>query len=415
MITISHKIVYIMLIAAVFIADWPMLATKKQSAVIIVPVADMVGNPCEQDAITHSSLGAYTTIPLCGGPIPRCYLNCPRIHQGLFNEIVHIVQEQGDQVHIALDTIFYVDSLGMRHNQFWIHKSSIMPLKQLVRHGCPLENIPPTMGTENAASTHKKIITLQDPWYDPDSQLTFSAGTRFVASEQRSADDTIDVMILDPHHYTYRRAQIPKKLCAPSKHKNKQEQIAYFVQLMRHWIDDYEGFIPYVWGGISFTKTSRAPFQEHTVMHNTDKTFFYTIADTNTVKTGMDCSGLIARAAHICQIPYFFKNTATLAKYLTPIKNEALAEGDLIWMQGHVMVVSQLKNNMLIEARAYEHGYGKVQEIALDKVFKGMHTYAHLIEAYKIGKPLIRLDKNGAPCGKPITQWKLLRLASIWD
>lgn len=391
------------------------LSASRRSAVVIVPVADMVGNPYEVNPTAHSSLMDYNAIPLCGGPIPRCYLNCPRIHQLLFNEVVHIVQEQGDQVNVALDNSFYVDSLGIRRNRFWTHKTFIMPLKQLTQYGCSLDHIPPTVGPGLVANHQKKIITLQDPWYDSVSQRTFAAGTRFVATNQPTHNETIDVMILDPQKYTYYHAKIPTKLCAPEQHKNNQEQITQYVNLVRHWANDNDGFIPYVFGGCSFTHVSNAPFKTHTVMNNNEETLFFTIADTDTPKTGLDCSGLIARAAQICGIPYFFKNTATLAKYLKPIKQEALAEGDLIWMQGHVMIVSDLKSNVLVEARAYDHGYGKVQEIALGRVFKDMHTYAELLAAHKAKKPLMRLDKNGVVCGSTITEWKLLRFASVWE
>ncbi len=60
--------------------------------------------------------------------------------------------------------------------------------------------------------------------------------------------------------------------------------------------------------------------------------------------SGFDCAGIISRAAQMCGIPYYFKNTYTLAHYLKSLSIDThLQEGDLIWIPGHVMIVSDLK------------------------------------------------------------------------
>src|SRR5205814_4688733 len=116
---------------------------------------------------------------------------------------------------------------------------------------------------------------------------------------------------------------------------------------------------------------------------NGDYSFYEHERDTQSPKNGFDCSGVILRAAQIAGIPYFCKNTTTIAQCLTPLKSEQqLREGDLILIKGHVMIVSDITKNLLIEARSYGHGYGKLHEISIDQVFEGIETYKDLCDAY---------------------------------
>ena len=114
-------------------------------------------------------------------------------------------------------------------------------------------------------------------------------------------------------------------------------------------------------------------------------------------------------------IPYFLKNTTTLERVLKPLTpEETLREGDLIKITGHVMVVADLENNTLIEARGYQDGYGKVHEIALPLVFKGINSYQDLLDAYYAKKTLIRLNSDGKE-SQIFPTFNLLRLESAWQ
>jgi len=129
-------------------------------------------------------------------------------------------------------------------------------------------------------------------------------------------------------------------------------------------------------------------------------------------KTGLDCSGMIARAAQICGIPYFYKNTTIIERFLTPLaKGNKPIPGDIIWIPGHVMVVADFINNTLIEVRGYKHGYSKIHEIPLNEEFKGINTYHDLTNAYHNNKAIIRLDSSGNE-RETITSLKLLQLTS---
>ena len=85
---------------------------------------------------------------------------------------------------------------------------------------------------------------------------------------------------------------------------------------------------------------------------------------------GFDCSASYTLCGTNCwDAVLLLKLLATYFLLALLKKGEALEEGDLIWYNGHVMIVSDVKKNRLIEAAGYESGWGKVHEIALDKVF----------------------------------------------
>lgn len=123
---------------------------------------------------------------------------------------------------------------------------------------------------------------------------------------------------------------------------------------------------------------------------------------------------MILRGAQLCGIPYFFKNSTTLAQNLTPLqKNEDLENGDLIWFLGHVIIISDVKNNLVVEARGYEHSYGRVHEASLKTQFNNISTYEDLKKAYLEHIPLERLNLQGI-VAKEIPTFKLLKLKSVW-
>ena len=86
-----------------------------------------------------------------------------------------------------------------------------------------------------------------------------------------------------------------------------------------------------------------------------------------------------------------------------------LQEGDIIWIRGHVMIVGSLKDNTLIEARGYNHGYGKVQEIPLHTVFKYIKTFAQLFVHQQNKLPFFRMNSRGKVV-QTIHELKILRL-----
>lgn len=182
--------------------------------------------------------------------------------------------------------------------------------------------------------------------------------------------------------------------------------------MLRSWSTLQNGFIPYVWGGCSFAKAyTERDINKKTVKVERNKrvTVFKNKKSTN-IETGFDCTGMVARAAQMSNIPYFFKNSFTATENLCSIDNyENLKNGDLIYFNGHVAVVSDIKRQLMIEARGHESGFGKVQEIKLSKSFNNIKTYKDLFDFYQKKKPLERLDINGKVV-ETAGNLKLLRL-----
>lgn len=385
-------------------------------AVVTVPIADLVGQPLQNIYPDQSIDQAYAQLPLCGGTIKND-LNCLRIHQLLFNEMVEIIAEKNDEIMVRIPHLFYLTPNDtQRHDTYWMLKKAVTPLPLLNQHNIPLNTFPINYSYAYPAQlSNQNLIVLVEPWYDKITRMTFSAGTQFVAAAHSMNHDHVCIKRYNPLLRINQIVPIPKKLTFTSSYPQKPQQcIDLFLSILHRWIQTNEGDVSYVLGGCSFTHRSNRPFAHKTNIYNNKHLSFYTRRYDTSPKNGYDCSGLIAKSAQLAGIPYFFKNTFTVAQCLTEIRsNTSLHDGDIIWIPGHVMVVSNIKKNLLIEARSYQHGYGIVHEIALNKVFKNINTYQDLLDCYFNKKELTRLDRHNNP-QDTFKQMKILSLASCW-
>ncbi len=400
------------------------IPTVAKKALVVVPVADLLGAPIKTFGIAPTVKESYQNIALCGGK-NNSSQGCPRIHQALFNEEVEIISlnegKNGDdgEVCIAYEPVFFIThTLHKPQNLFWTSAKNIKLLATLKKKNVLLEHIPATPSFKSHAHEQNfPTIVLKKPFFDASLNLTFSAGTRFVIDTSNGDEKNYLAFVLDTITLSERLTPIPKNYAVPVVAKAPQEAIRCFVALLKEWAHCPHGQIAYVWGGCSFSQCCPEHDFTETEINNNGKTATVCICSSCNVcpQTGPDCAGLILLAAQICGIPYFFKNTYTLAHYLKPLRHhDTLHEGDLIWIPGHVMVVSDIKNNLLIEARGYSHGFGIVHEIPLSKVFAGIHTYEHLKHAYANQSHLARMNKQGVIV-ENIKHCKLLRLSSAWD
>lgn len=136
-----------------------------------------------------------------------------------------------------------------------------------------------------------------------------------------------------------------------SKLTTHKQRTQLFVKLLRSWTHLNNGVIPYVWGGCSFIGTSNdRGFSETIHIQNDKPAYSFTKTDcTESPKTGLDCTGLIALAAQIAGIPYFLKNSTTITQHLQQIKkDQPFEEGDIIWIDRHAMVISNIKKIFLL-------------------------------------------------------------------
>jgi cell wall-associated NlpC family hydrolase len=339
------------------------------------------------------------------------------MHQVLFNETVEILKETPDEYHINILNLFYVTDINKKQQAaYWVDKKAILPYSSF--NAAKTTNFIPqpidfrpayvktTAGKQPKAQA---TIVLTKPLYNKTFNMIFSAGTRFVAHPPHSRF-AYTVCAWHPHTHKMITIKIPKSYAILQSERTPDEALSLYVELLKSWAHT-KGFIPYVWGGCSFSYThpADAPFCLYADENNKSYAIAY---DTNTQKSGFDCAGLIARAAQTAGIPYYYKNTATLATHLNPISGiDDLKEGDLIWIPGHVMAVASLKQNTLIEARHYSQGYGKIHEIPLNKVFKGINSYKDLLRTIKKNTVLERLDSKGKPV-QMINRIKILSIIS---
>lgn len=403
-------------ISALSLCTFSLSADTQNLGLVIIPVADLIGRPIAGTEKT------YETLPVAGSADV-----CPRMHQLLFNETVEIINETDNEYFICMPNLFYItDNNKKPQNSYWTDKKNILPYDRLtniqpdtfipqpinfhpafkLRQGFVGQVVKTTAGKQPAAQS---LVVLNKPWHSSILNITFSAGTRFVAHGPHTRF-TYTVSAWHPNTHRIITIKIPKSYAFLQTEYTKEDARALYTNLLKSWAHT-KGFIPYVWGGCSFTYThpANATFNNRTC--GKDK-IYEIVHDNHTQKHGFDCAGLIARAAQAAGIPYYYKNTVTLAAYLNPITTiDDLKEGDLIWIPGHVMAVGNLKKNTLIEARHYSQGYGKVHEIALNKVFKNINSFSDLFRVIKNNTILDRIDSKGKPVQK-INRMKILSIIS---
>lgn len=393
-----------------------------QQGVINVPIADLLGQQIQSIWPQETAENSYRNLTICGGQINSPYA-CPRVHQLLYNDIVEIVKTTQDEMCIRIPQAYYLtSSSSLPQTDYWTLKNNVTPLETISAHNIAVSHLPKPINfsDKNHTALHDPdVITLIEPHHDPLLHITFSVGTRFVRTptiaKKKSHTCTlfaINYAIMTEHHI-----KIPTKKCMLiDPKKTNLERITDYIDLLKKWAHTKHGCIPYVWGGTSFTHTTHGTFKEITqCTHNSDYSFYRYENDTSSPKSGFDCSGVIARATQICGIPYFCKNTATIAQCLAPLTtDQTLIPGDLILVRGHVMIVSDIEKNLLIEARSYAHGYGKLHEIKLNHVFDEIETYKDLIDAYFNKKTIKRKDIQGK-IRDTFSNLQLFSMMSVWN
>lgn len=406
----KHTIV--LLIANMYIFS---ALSAPEQAVFVVPVADLIGQPITSIEPHASTLTQYHNLPICGKSGTYA---CPRLMQGLFNERVTLLQIRGEEAQISLSHLFFLTPPSTKsHTSYWTLKKNVVPIKAL-KNTIDITSIPPAISYKNNHSIkHAQTITLIEPWHSKKTNQTYSVGTRFMLAQTPSNEsENYQIKLFDPQQKTSLKTAIPKGKAIHTHKMPKQEKINLMVSIVRKWANQKKGCIPYVWGGCSHRATYAD--NKYTIKEKKyagEKVSYIHRPDTKHYPIdGFDCAGLVARAAQLAGIPYFYKNTTTLAQKLRPLaQEEQIENGDLIWIPGHVIIVSDVSNNLIVEARHYSHGYGRVHEIKLNQEFKDMHTYNDLKKAFFNKQPLMRLNKQGDVIST-INNFKILKLSTVW-
>lgn len=387
-----------------------------EQAVIIVSVADLVGQPLAS-FYKNERLIEQTYLDLAWAGMGKLHsYACPRLHQALFNEVVELIETRGQEALIRIPNLFYQTITNSNPQcDYWTLRKNLITMNDLRKQGIkgsffpkPIEYTCPDL-----ASCSRNVATLSYPFTHATTKQTFSAGTRFVKTTKQNSKDKVSVYLYDNNHKKIDVIDIPNEYIHSYENLSREEKIKNFVTLLRNWTQSV-GTIPYVWGGCSITHVHPTnQFHEEKSHYNRQPTAHVVRPLKMDYKGGADCSGLIARAAQIVGIPYFYKNSYTIANKLHLLQpNESLQEGDIIWLAGHVIVVAS--KTTIIEARHYEHGYGKIHEIPLCEQFKGISSTTDLERAFFHHTPLYRLNNEGKQT-ETYRNFKLLKLASVWQ
>ncbi len=373
-------------------------------ALVTVPVIDLISIPASKLCPEKTPIEYYNQIPLAATDARKDHNSCPRQHQALFHEVVEVIEEGKLEAKVKISSAYYLNlATGQRVGNFWTLKENLIPLSKLPDAlkflPTPINFLKPE--TANAPNT----ITLIRPWRN------WSVGTRFLLNLTEPTSSR--------YHQTYCyqdgelvKLKVPKRAARISLALSTTELRSEFVKLVEIWTAKHRRLaIPYVWGGCSYIQ--RLPMLTTKVIDrpgcDKELNYYQVPSNLSTVQTGFDCSGLVLRAAQAAGLPYFYKNTATLLHELSQIsESDPVLPGDLIWIQGHVIIIIDPAAGLCVEARDYGHGYGYVQQIRLDQLFKETETIQDLKNAHLNQKSISRLDKSGQVVGT--YQVKLLKL-----
>lgn len=322
--------------------------------------------------------------------------SCRRAHQGLFNELVDCIEEQDDQVKIAYPNIVYGFDVETQKalSTFWAYKKHLIALHNLD------DNLLQTIPNQKYGEEHTVVLIY--PWQK------FSVGTRFKHLPDK--DTTRSYAIIYADYITNKAVLdlVPHEDAIPEIKQTTPIARKLFVQIINNLIDRIaesspNHVIPYVWGGSSFVE----PYADND-FYKKDGTWHRNGPDKP--YTGYDCSEFVMRMAQIAGLDFPWKTTTAIQRSRRSLsEDDQLETGDLIWTPGHVMIVSSLERNELIEARSYGSGYGCVHRIKLEECFDGITTYEELRERYNTNQPIKYKDKEGLVSEKS-TNFKLLKL-----
>ncbi len=390
----KHTLRLFLLIPTTFLALHNAFAQSKnkiapaQYAICCVPIADVLGGPVSAEQFD------WYEQPICADNICGA---CKRIDQLLFNEMVEVVGvcDDGKQVHIKLPGKMYeTHQARTPRTDGWVARKNLLFVRDLKADRSDAKHLPPplTLDKQDRAHQLQHTITLKEPCPMPGTGTYFSVGTRFVIKQQ--IKNGYEVWWLNPNkENTLDVLRIPTHYCLTYNASLTTDQRRHLmIDLARNMIQR-SGEVAYVWGGCSMI----APCYDK-IEYPIKKTgnLIFDRAQDSLPRNGIDCSGLICRTALMAGIYMPYKNSITMARNLREIHRvQDIKVGDVIWIPGHVMLVSSLEKNLLIEARHYLHGYGRVHEIPLAEEFAGIKTYADLIQAINQKKPIMRKDRHG--------------------
>lgn len=334
-------------------------------AVIVKPVIDMSSH-----------------FPFCyNAPIAGQDISCRRANQGLFGELVDCCYGFAEAVKIDYNRCVYGfdEHTGQPYSTMWVKKNAIKPLRDLS---------PSLMKAIPDLRKNQKNLVLITPWNG------FSVGTRFVRMADYDTQETYACYIPQFELQKTSIEYINKADAVLVEKRDEQTTRALFLGILRHLMQHAaaqkeDGIVAYVWGGCSYIEAHEKSdyWLDSDVWHRHKQTETY---------TGYDCSGLVWRIAQTAGIAFPWKVSKLIGSEGKKVATyQKLQNGDIIWVQGHVMIVSDIENSKLIEAAGYHGGRGYVYECSLHERFAGITTYQQLFERFLNNEPVQIMNAAG--------------------
>jgi hypothetical protein len=318
-----------------------------------------------------------------------------RAYQGLYNQTVEIIGQIPGCTRVKVPGVRY----SLRNDKF--DNSFCAKEKDLLRYTLLAESLRSHIPDKQYGK--KPTIVLTYPWKN------FSIGTRFVHQPEQDLHNGFAVSYFDFKNKRLVSDVVPYQNGIQEKHKDSQEQRKLMVKLITDLVDrvarqdDGRQTIAYVWGGSSCNTLYE------------DKNFYqsdagYEREGQNEPYSGFDCSSLIMKMAQIAGMNFPWKTSGVMEQALPALqKDEQIENGDLIWFAGHVMMITDVEKNELIQSRGYASGYGSVYKAKLPDVFADINTLDDLRKAYQAHQSLMMKDRNGKDY-KKIESFKILKI-----
>jgi hypothetical protein len=372
-----------------------------RQAVVTVPVTDLVTQPLGDHCADLLQVRANY------GQVSPSWVHksaeCVRVHQAIFNEVVDVLAETTYELKVAVKNCFYGDRDQI--DGLWGLKEHFEYCDQIDLSGVPA----PVEHTNKKIETGYQVITLRMPFYDFNTGCLYSAGTRFCCVDLASGHCA--VLLNNYNTNQLNKTYIPIYFCQLGvDYLNQQSQINNFVALVRDWaaIDATNPqAIPFVWAGTTFC-AKQSLINCHNIVGRSK------LAQEQCY-TGFDASGLVLRAAQICGLPYFYKNTTTAFVSLKALPANCLpANGDLICAPGFIAVITDVLNHKLVRAVGAGAGYGYVVETNLNEAFLNINSYQELVAKLSAGESIVCIGSKGE-IRTTFNNLKICDLRCLWD
>lgn len=393
--------------------------------VVKVPVVDALGGNESDACPLKEDFNVLSCSPECGSK------SCLRIHQLLANEIVRISQSNDYAFECELLNLVYLDKYDRnKYCKFWVLKDYICRLSDLklsnVKNDITFQDIiadpfEQSLFNHNNQQEKRKchIVTLVFPWFDPFTKKAYSVGTRFKRCKFKDNNKEYAVFVVDYSQQKVYLSYIPRDKVCKSGY-DKKTALRAFLHTVKNWVTlNGKQDCAYLWGGCSYVYGYEADSfclkssddEKQKAWHRPINSKHVSLLG-GAHYAGFDCSSLISRAAQAAGLPYFFKNTTTACHNLKKLEHK-IEKGDLIYYKGHIIVIVDVKQALVVEAAGYGIGYGKIHSTKLKNIFENIQTCTDLEYYYKHNKPLKRLNREGR-CIKEITDYEILKIKSCW-